>query len=88
MIFGAKAKESGTILLNGKEINPKSPREAIDLGIACAGVVFGAAITAAGGAMAWVFVAQGTLMLACTAAGTVALRGCRQDRDGTGNHPA
>ena len=34
VIFGAKAKESGTILLNGKEINPKSPREAIDLGIA------------------------------------------------------
>ena len=34
VIFGAKAKESGTILLNGKEINPRSPREAIDLGIA------------------------------------------------------
>ena len=34
VIFGAKAKESGTMLLNGKEINPKSPREAIDLGIA------------------------------------------------------
>ena len=34
MIFGAKPKESGQILLNGKEINPKSPREAIDLGIA------------------------------------------------------
>ena len=34
VIFGAKAKESGTILLNGKEINPGSPREAIDLGIA------------------------------------------------------
>ena len=34
MIFGAKLKESGQILLNGKEINPKSPREAIDLGIA------------------------------------------------------
>lgn len=34
VIFGAKAKESGQILLNGKEINPKSPREAIDLGIA------------------------------------------------------
>lgn len=63
-------------------------QNAIDLGIACAGVVFGAAITAAGGAMAWVFVAQGALMLACTAAGTVALRGCRQDRDGAGNHPA
>ena len=34
VIFGAKAKTSGEILLNGKEINPKSPREAIDLGIA------------------------------------------------------
>ncbi len=34
LIFGAKQKESGQILLNGKEINPKSPREAIDLGIA------------------------------------------------------
>ena len=34
VIFGAKAKTSGQILLNGKEINPKSPREAIDLGIA------------------------------------------------------
>ncbi|MBO7710197.1 MAG: sugar ABC transporter ATP-binding protein [Lachnospiraceae bacterium] len=34
LIFGAKPKESGQILLNGKEINPKSPREAIDLGIA------------------------------------------------------
>ena len=34
MIFGAKPKESGQILLNGKEINTKSPREAIDLGIA------------------------------------------------------
>ncbi len=34
VIFGAKPKESGQILLNGKEINPKSPREAIDLGIA------------------------------------------------------
>ena len=34
MIFGAKPKESGQILLNGKEISPKSPREAIDLGIA------------------------------------------------------
>ena len=34
MIFGAKPKESGTILFNGKEINPQSPREAIDLGIA------------------------------------------------------
>ncbi|SKA56496.1 monosaccharide ABC transporter ATP-binding protein, CUT2 family [Succinivibrio dextrinosolvens DSM 3072] len=34
IIFGAKQKESGTILFNGKEINPQSPREAIDLGIA------------------------------------------------------
>lgn len=34
VIFGSKPKESGQILLNGKEINPKSPREAIDLGIA------------------------------------------------------
>ena len=34
VIFGSKAKQSGQILLNGKEINPKSPREAIDLGIA------------------------------------------------------
>ena len=34
VIFGAAAKQSGQILLNGKEINPKAPREAIDLGIA------------------------------------------------------
>lgn len=34
VVFGAKPKTSGQILLNGKEINPKSPREAIDLGIA------------------------------------------------------
>ena len=34
VIFGAKRKESGQILLNGKEINPKSPRDAINLGIA------------------------------------------------------
>ncbi len=34
VIFGSRPKESGTILLNGKEINPRSPREAIDLGIA------------------------------------------------------
>ncbi len=34
VIFGSKAKESGQIFLNGKEISPKSPREAIDLGIA------------------------------------------------------
>ncbi len=34
MIFGSKPKESGQIIFNGKEINPQSPREAIDLGIA------------------------------------------------------
>lgn len=34
LIFGAKQKTSGQIFLNGKEINPKSPREAIDYGIA------------------------------------------------------
>lgn len=34
LIFGAVKKESGTILFQGKEINPKDPREAIDLGIA------------------------------------------------------
>jgi len=34
VIFGAKPKESGQIILNGKEIHPKTPREAIDLGIA------------------------------------------------------
>jgi len=34
LIFGSKVKESGTITLRGKEIHPKSPREAIDLGIA------------------------------------------------------
>ena len=34
VIFGAKPKTSGKILLNGQEIEPKSPREAIDLGIA------------------------------------------------------
>ncbi|MCD7819481.1 MAG: sugar ABC transporter ATP-binding protein [Lachnospiraceae bacterium] len=34
VLFGAAAKESGQIIFNGKEINPKSPREAIDLGIA------------------------------------------------------
>ena len=34
VIFGSKPKESGQILLNGQEINPKAPREAIDLGIA------------------------------------------------------
>lgn len=34
VIFGAARKDSGQMFLNGKEINPKSPREAIDLGIA------------------------------------------------------
>ncbi|MDK2807852.1 MAG: ribose transport system ATP-binding protein [Clostridiales bacterium] len=34
MIFGAERKTDGKILFKGKEINPKSPREAIDLGIA------------------------------------------------------
>ncbi|MBR2529078.1 MAG: sugar ABC transporter ATP-binding protein [Blautia sp.] len=34
VIFGSHPKESGQIFLNGKEINPRSPREAIDLGIA------------------------------------------------------
>lgn len=34
LLFGAKKKDSGQIIFNGKEINPKSPREAIDLGIA------------------------------------------------------
>ncbi|MCY1715165.1 sugar ABC transporter ATP-binding protein [Caproiciproducens galactitolivorans] len=34
MIFGAAQKTDGTIFLNGKEISPKSPRDAIDLGIA------------------------------------------------------
>ena len=34
LIFGAAKKKSGKIIFNGKEINPKSPREAIDLGIA------------------------------------------------------
>ena len=34
VLFGAKRKESGQIIFKGKEINPKSPREAIDLGIA------------------------------------------------------
>lgn len=34
MIFGAAQKTDGTIVLNGKEISPKSPRDAIDLGIA------------------------------------------------------
>lgn len=34
LLFGVKKKESGQIIFKGKEINPKSPREAIDLGIA------------------------------------------------------
>ncbi len=34
MIFGAVPKTSGQFIFNGKEINPRSPREAIDLGIA------------------------------------------------------
>ena len=34
VIFGAAQKTSGQIVFKGKEINPKSPREAIDLGIA------------------------------------------------------
>jgi len=34
IIFGAVPKESGQIIFQGKEINPKSPRAAIDLGIA------------------------------------------------------
>ncbi len=34
MIFGAAKKTEGKIIFKGKEVNPKSPREAIDLGIA------------------------------------------------------
>ena len=34
MIFGAVPMQSGTMKYKGKEIHPKSPREAIDLGIA------------------------------------------------------
>ena len=34
VLFGAKKKDSGQIIFKGKEINPKNPREAIDLGIA------------------------------------------------------
>ena len=34
VIFGARPKESGKIIFMGKEINPKSPREAINEGIA------------------------------------------------------
>jgi len=34
LIFGVKAKTSGQIIFKGKEISPKTPREAIDYGIA------------------------------------------------------
>ncbi len=34
VIFGAAPKESGKIILDGEEINPKNPRQAIDYGIA------------------------------------------------------
>ena len=34
LIFGVKPMESGKMIYKGKEVNPKSPREAIDLGIA------------------------------------------------------
>ena len=34
VIFGVKPRESGQIFLDGEEINPKSSKEAIDLGIA------------------------------------------------------
>lgn len=34
MIFGSAKKTSGNMIFRGKEINPRSPREAIDLGIA------------------------------------------------------
>lgn len=34
MIFGAAKKTNGKMIFKGKEISPKSPREAIDLGIA------------------------------------------------------
>ena len=34
MIFGAVHKQSGQIIFDGKEIDPRSPREAIDIGIA------------------------------------------------------
>lgn len=33
MVFGMKPKKEGRFLFKGKEISPKSPREAIDLGI-------------------------------------------------------
>ena len=34
MIFGAVPKTSGTMIFKGQEVDPKSPRQAIDLGIA------------------------------------------------------
>ncbi|MGD1822511.1 MAG: sugar ABC transporter ATP-binding protein [Pleomorphochaeta sp.] len=34
MLFGAVHKDSGKIILNGKEIHPKCPKDAIELGIA------------------------------------------------------
>jgi ribose transport system ATP-binding protein len=34
LIFGVQPKTAGKIIFNGKEITPRSPREAIDLGIA------------------------------------------------------
>jgi ribose transport system ATP-binding protein len=34
MIFGSVPKKSGTMIFKGKEVDPKNPREAIDLGIA------------------------------------------------------
>ncbi|MBQ7264033.1 MAG: sugar ABC transporter ATP-binding protein [Synergistaceae bacterium] len=34
MIFGARRKTSGKIFFDGREIDPRSPREAIDIGIA------------------------------------------------------
>jgi ribose transport system ATP-binding protein len=34
LLFGAAKKTSGQVMLHGKEVNPKSPRDAIDSGIA------------------------------------------------------
>lgn len=34
LIFGAKKKTSGQIILNGKEVSPRSPKDAIECGIA------------------------------------------------------
>lgn len=48
-------------------------QNAIDLGIACAGLLFGAIIAAAGSNTAIVFMAQGVLMLGCTALGAMTL---------------